>query len=305
VVVDDAFLIELKFGFLDEAQELLSRVESLSLQLEKEPARLDLYAEFARLAHNFKGSGKAVGFEHISKMSHRLEDYILAIQNGKIAPDGYNLDFLFRCLDRLKADVEALRVNPELLLDHSVLIDEIGRRIEGRQTSAAMVQEVKSLPQNSFPDVAKDPNVVNHSAVHVDTSHKPVEVFRVPKNKLDSLLEIVGEQAILQSFLEQCKNDVDGNRELLIKTISQLSKLTSEIQSQALSLTLVQMTPLFTKLERATRDASRMCSKPIEIHVSGSETEIDKTLVDELIMDWKLQKNVSLLVNRNKEMSIS
>jgi two-component system chemotaxis sensor kinase CheA len=265
--VEKSFLIELKQGFLEEAQELLGRVEALSLQLEKDPSRSDIFAEFARLAHNFKGSGKAVGFEHISTMSHRLEDYILSIQKGQIPATGENIDFLFRCLDRLKADVEILKIDLNAELDHSSLIREITQRIDG-------------MFKNNPIDLPIPPKAM--AAHPVDTAQKPAEVFRVPKQKLDSLMEIVGEQVILQSFLEQCKDDVDGNRELLMKTISQLSKLTFEIQNQALSLTMIQMVPLFTKLERATRDASRSCNKPIDIHLSGAETEIDKTLIDGL-----------------------
>jgi two-component system chemotaxis sensor kinase CheA len=272
--LDAAFEIELKQGFLEEAQDLLSRVESLSLQLEKDPSNREIYAEFARLAHNFKGSGKAVGFDHISKMSHRLEDYILAIQQGKVMASPENLDFLFRCLDRLKADVAALMNDLNAPLDHHAIIGELDRRL---QHPVAENVKVAEPVQASTSDHHASPPLPTSAA-----ARESQPVFRVPKPKLDALLEMVGEQMILQSFLDQCKQDIHGNHDLLVKTINQLGKLMHEIQNQTLSLTLVQMVPLFTKLERAVRDAARMCDKPVEIHLVGTETEIDKTLVDGL-----------------------
>jgi two-component system chemotaxis sensor kinase CheA len=266
--MDESFELELKQGFLEEAKELLGRVEALSLQLEKDPSRMDLYAEFARMAHNFKGSGKAVGFDHLSSLGHRLEDYVLAIQKEKLPASTPNLDFLFQCLDHLKSMVDLLSMDLNAVLDPSEVIAQIDQRISG-EPAASDTLEVAEV---HAPVVAKNTVV----------TQKPVDVFRVPKPKLDSLLELVGEQMILQSFLDQNKDDLDGNRERILKTITQLGKITAEIQSHALSLTLVQITPLFTKLERATRDAAHTCGKQVDVHLLGGETEIDKTLVDGL-----------------------
>ncbi len=267
--MDESFELELKLGFLEEAKDLLGRVEALSLQLEKDPTRMELYAEFARMAHNFKGSGKAVGFEHLSRLGHRLEDYVLAIQRGKLESSPENLDFLFRCLDQLKAVVDLLSMDLNAVIDPTEWIERIDQRLQGGM-------EVPELPVSAMNAEVVVPV---QDAVAIQ---KPVEVFRIPKPKLDSLLELIGEQMILQSFLDQNKFDLDGNRERILKTISQLGKITAEIQSHALSLSMVQITPLFTKLERATRDAARTCGKQVEVHLLGGETEIDKTLVDGL-----------------------
>jgi two-component system chemotaxis sensor kinase CheA len=272
--MDDSFELELKQGFLEEAKELLGRVEALSLQLEKDPSRMDLYAEFARMAHNFKGSGKAVGFDPLSRLGHRLEDYVLAIQKGKLQASAPNLDFLFRCLDHLKAMVDLLAMDLNAAMDPSEVIAQIDQRIAGGPELSLVNTSV--VPERTEVQMPESP--VHDPVVH----QKPVEVFRVPKPKLDSLLELVGEQMILQSFLDQNKQDLDGNRDRILKTITQLGKITAEIQSHALSLTLVQITPLFTKLERATRDAARTCGKQVDVHLLGGETEIDKTLVDGL-----------------------
>lgn len=292
---DEDFLIEIQDGFLQEAADLLNRVEALSLSLEKNPSSEDTYAELARLAHNFKGSGKAVGFEHISKIGHRLEDFILAIKNKKIPSNPEQLDFLFSCLDRLRKDVEVLILDKKKDLDYANLFEEISLRLEKKyeiemegpteadnaivhppQTLVKEVEELKTVKQE--PSFQKKQNPIPAP----NSKATQIEVLRIQKPKIDYLLEAFGEQVIMQSALEQCKGDVVANQEILVKTITQLTKLTFELQSHALSLTMIQLGPTFTKLERAIRDAAKVCNKNIEINMIGSETEVDKVLIDSL-----------------------
>lgn len=265
---EDAFFSEIQDSFLQEASDLLGKVEALSLTLEKNPDNPDTFAELARLAHNFKGSGKAVGFDHISSLGHRLEDFILAIRNRIVPSTPDQIDFLFKCLDQLKLDVESLIVDKSMPLDHSSIFAEIDARLSGRtEIPTQKAENLKSIPV---------------AAAASEKKVMPSEVLRIQKQKIDFLLEAFGEQVILQSTLEQCKFNIESQKDLLLKTISQLTKLTFELQSHALSLTMVQLGPTFTKLERATRDAARVCHKEVEIAIEGADIEVDKSLIDQL-----------------------
>jgi len=279
---DDSFFLEIQDSFLQEALDLLQKVESLSLNLEKNPDNVETYEELARLAHNFKGSGKAVGFDHISKFAHKVEDYVLAIKAKKIQASIQNLDLLFKSLDRLKDSIEKLIQNKSANLDHDDLINLIVHSLQNPSDHQPISLEPAVEKQNEtkskeFADKKQKVEVAaKNSTNSVET------VLRIQKNKIDHLLEAFGEQVILQSTLEQCKYDLEKNKDLISKTISQLTKLTFELQNHTLSLTLIQLGPLFTKLERAIRDASKDCGKKIEVILSGSETEVDKTLIDAL-----------------------
>jgi two-component system, chemotaxis family, sensor kinase CheA len=281
---DDAFFLEIQDGFLQEAADLLNRVEALSLSLEKNPESQETYAELARLAHNFKGSGKAVGFDHISKLGHALEDFILAIKNKIISATPEQLDFLFGCLDLLKNDIQVLTADKSTPLDYTKILSEISERLSHR--APALVEPASALENSSaFEESAPKVSTTlfsNKKESVTPAKQNQSEVLRIQKHKIDFMLEAFGEQVIMQSTLEQCKFDIEKNKELLTKTISQLSKLTFELQSHALALTMVQLGPTFTKLERAIRDAARACDKNIEVEMQGSETDVDKTLIDSL-----------------------
>lgn len=68
--------------FLDEAKELLENTEQCFLNLEKAHDDPTIIDQILRLAHNMKGSAGAVGFEDLSKFTHKLESAILKIKNG-------------------------------------------------------------------------------------------------------------------------------------------------------------------------------------------------------------------------------
>jgi two-component system chemotaxis sensor kinase CheA len=293
--MSDNFIDELQLEFLTEAADLLVKVESLTLDLQRVEDKQEIFRELARLAHNFKGSGAAVGFDRLSKFAHCVEDYIIFLRAPETKITATQLDLLLKGLDRLKQDIETLSQDRKTLLVHDEIVAEL---------KAAAVEELQAeVPQiqsDMQPEVAPHNVQVAESqpvAVAIQPDKKQAgesskavqkknsgqqEVLRIPKNKIDFLLESFGEQVILQSSLDQYKYDLDTNRDLILRTINQLTKLTFELQTHALSLTLIQISPTFMKLERAIRDAAKACNKSVNISVEGGETEVDKTLIDML-----------------------
>ena len=78
----DDFERELKVGFLDEASTLLEDAEQCFLQLESNADDTETIAKIFRLAHNLKGSSKAVGFDDMGEFTHHFENLLLKIKEG-------------------------------------------------------------------------------------------------------------------------------------------------------------------------------------------------------------------------------
>ncbi|MBF0205339.1 MAG: chemotaxis protein CheA [Oligoflexia bacterium] len=114
-----------------------------------------------------------------------------------------------------------------------------------------------------------------------ETNSKEMEFMRIPLSKIDSLLNCFGEQVILQSALESCKYNLES-KEYLNKIITQLSKITYDLQQTAISLRMVPIKILFSKMERIVRDTSRTLGKTIQFVSKGDDNEIDKNIIDEL-----------------------
>ncbi|RYZ67331.1 MAG: hypothetical protein EOP09_11215, partial [Proteobacteria bacterium] len=99
---------EMKLTYLEEAQQLLVESESAFLALDAGDRSPELIDQIFRCAHNFKGSAKTVGFDHLSKFGHVFEDVLTRVKNGELIPDRVVCTLFLRALDELKAYVTGL-----------------------------------------------------------------------------------------------------------------------------------------------------------------------------------------------------
>ncbi|MCJ8500362.1 chemotaxis protein CheA [Desulfatitalea alkaliphila] len=103
---------------------------------------------------------------------------------------------------------------------------------------------------------------------------------RVAAEKLDALVNLVGELVTVQARLSQ-KAVTDRDPELLAIT-EVVERLTAELRDHVLSVRMLPIETAFTKLRRLVRDLSGELGKSIELHTEGGETELDKTVIEQL-----------------------
>jgi two-component system chemotaxis sensor kinase CheA len=121
----DDFERELKIGFLEEATAGLADTEQCFLSLENNPGDTENLNKIFRLAHNLKGSSKAVGFTEMGDFTHEFETFILMIKNGELKASSEIVGLLLKCNDHLTKMVEALKENIDAKFDSSALFHEM------------------------------------------------------------------------------------------------------------------------------------------------------------------------------------
>lgn len=105
-------------------------------------------------------------------------------------------------------------------------------------------------------------------------------LIRVHADKLDNLISLVGELVIAAasaSLLARNQGEVT-----LQEATSTVSRLVEEIRDGALQLRMVQIGETFNRFHRVVHDVSREINKKIELHISGAETELDKSVVEKI-----------------------
>lgn len=137
----DDFAIELKTGFLEEAEQLLIDAEKCFLLLEKTPDDLEVINQIFRQVHNIKGSAAAVGFRDIGEFAHTFESLLLKFKNREMKLDKQVLGLLLRCNDCLSSGVSALKGDMDSQLNDRGLIAELNQYLSG-----AVVTESSSQP---------------------------------------------------------------------------------------------------------------------------------------------------------------
>jgi len=106
------------------------------------------------------------------------------------------------------------------------------------------------------------------------------ESIRVSLRRLEKLLNFVGEMVILQTVLRE-QAQLNGSL-LLRRTVHQLGKVTKEVQDISMSLRMVPLKQNFQKMQRIVRDTAGMLNKKINLVLEGEETELDKTVLENL-----------------------
>jgi two-component system chemotaxis sensor kinase CheA len=95
-------------------------------------------------------------------------------------------------------------------------------------------------------------------------------------------MDMVGEMVIAQSLLRHEPAFAAIRSPGLLGTLSQLARATSEVQKTAMAMRMVPIGILFQKMARMVRDLSRKTGKPVNLETSGDDTELDKTVAEEL-----------------------
>ncbi|MEZ5359721.1 MAG: chemotaxis protein CheA [Candidatus Zixiibacteriota bacterium] len=106
------------------------------------------------------------------------------------------------------------------------------------------------------------------------------ESVRVPADKLDMLVNLVGELVITRAQLSQVVATI--NRYELESPVEEVDRLTAELRDLVLNIRMVPIGTTFTRFRRLVRDLSSELGKEIRLITEGAETEMDKTVVDRL-----------------------
>ena len=107
-------------------------------------------------------------------------------------------------------------------------------------------------------------------------------MVKVDTIKLDSLVDQVGEMLITQSLVVQNKALGSLQNEQLNRDLAQLGRISKDLQRTVMSLRMVPIRATFQKMHRLVRDLSIKVGKQIELVTEGEDTELDRTIVDEL-----------------------
>lgn len=307
----DDFERELKAGFLEEAAQLLADAEQSFLSLESNPDDAALLDKIFRLAHNFKGSAKAVGFEAMGAFAHVFESFLLKVKNGEVKKTSGVISLLLRCNDHLNSSVQALQADMSAVVDSSALLVDLEAGLKGQisepASATAPAEAVQPAEETISPEevgtllaaetdlhleaaaspAAEEPKIVvpAPAPVHAPAPAAPAgpkaavdESIRVSLSRLERLINIVGEMVILQTVLREQVFSSDPT--LLRRTAHQLGKVTKEVQDISMSLRMVPVKQTFQKMQRIVRDTATILGKKVHLHLQGEETELDKTVLE-------------------------
>ncbi len=288
----DAQLLKQMFDdFMEESQEHLDTLNTRLARLEEDPRSEEVINEIFRNVHTLKGTASFVGLHDMSRLAHRMEDVFGAVRKGALQVNATIIDTMFEGLEILGA----LRAKASAGTGESVDISSIVEKL------------TRALGENCIPPPAKAtdsperdasrllPDALSEDPMDDDPSRESVspddasplirkvfrsETIRVSTGKLDDLVNLGGELITnrnrLNEFAERLKD------ENLSAIAAAIHRLTGHMHAGLMSMRMVPAERLFNKFPGVVRGLAREKNKEVEFTIEGQETELDKTIIEQL-----------------------
>ncbi|MBS3010913.1 chemotaxis histidine kinase/response regulator CheAY2 [Helicobacter pylori] len=193
-------------------------------------------------------------------------------------------------LDYANMSAEEVEAEIERLLNKRQEADK-ERRAQKKQEAKQEVTPTKETPKTETP---KAPKTETKAKAKADTEENKApsigveQTVRVDVRRLDHLMNLIGELVLGKNRLIRIYGDVeeryDGEKflEELNQVVSSISAVTTDLQLAVMKTRMQPVGKVFNKFPRMVRDLSRELGKSIELIIEGEETELDKSIVEEI-----------------------
>ena len=306
---------ELMRLFCAEAEDLLRDIEQGVLKLEATPDDADTLATVFRAFHTFKGNAAVMKLVVLQRLAHELESLLDAARRGTRPLTRGAIDVILAGADVFSKYVaEAARqldghdAGRSIPLPIPAVVARVRGVLSGEAAPVAAaaaappravpVPTEPAVPQPAAPVVAAaaaEPPPAAAAAPATAPTAPPAAAapaparaaaahggsIRVDTQKLDGLVDLVGELVIAQSMVSRGA-EARGVDEHFARSLGQLRGITADLQRTALALRMIPIRGTFQKMTRLVRDLAGQLGKEIRLVVEGDETEVDRTVIEEI-----------------------
>ncbi|MGL2742091.1 chemotaxis histidine kinase/response regulator CheAY2 [Helicobacter pylori] len=197
-------------------------------------------------------------------------------------------------LDYANMSAEEVEAEIERLLNKRQEADKERRAQKKQEDQAKPKQEVAPAKETPKTETPKAPKTETKAKTKADTEENKApsigveQTVRVDVRRLDHLMNLIGELVLGKNRLIRIYSDVeeryDGEKflEELNQVVSSISAVTTDLQLAVMKTRMQPVGKVFNKFPRMVRDLSRELGKSIELIIEGEETELDKSIVEEI-----------------------
>ncbi|MCM2357083.1 MAG: chemotaxis protein CheA [Geobacteraceae bacterium] len=270
--IDISILLE---DYLEDASGHLDAVETILLQLENSSGEgerdLDGGAVTILLGtlHTLKGNSGMMGLTPMQQFVHRLESALKSAADSSLAITPVFFEAFFTAVNAMRDAVNKLADDPAAPLDFS---DEL------------MLLECLTVKEAGSWDAPLAPGKRDDFSSIIQKSG----TLKVNFGKLDELMNLVGELVIhrtallsLESRLRETVRD-RGIIDSFDESSQAIGKIANDLREAIMKVRMLPIKTVFHRFHRLVRDLSRRHGKEVRLVCEGEETEIDKTVIDEI-----------------------
>ncbi|TGB04786.1 chemotaxis protein CheA [Halobacillus salinus] len=171
------------------------------------------------------------------------------------------------------SEIEDVSVNHFVVSAYTEPQEEAGQEPEppstfNKETETAVATKPKPKQEQQTTSEPKEQKQVGNKTIRINI------------DRLDVLMNLFEELVIDRGRLEQISNDLNHNE--LQETVERMSRISGDLQSIILNMRMVPIEQVFNRFPRMVRQLSRDLNKKIDLQIVGAETELDRTVIDEI-----------------------
>ena len=300
--------------FFDEAHEHLESIEEQAMALGSGADDVETLNSIFRAAHSIKGGSGTFGFTQLTDATHEMETLFDGLRKGKGRADATTVRLLLDACDIFKAHLARLKAGDkgnDPAMD-GVRAQLIGYRASGAGSGATPAPAPVATPskptEESFFDTPPEEKAgTAYGLFDQKEAAAPSEKFgffepvageasaeparrkgdsssiRVSVEKIDRIVNLVGELVIAQAMLQQSAATSQGGDERLAHSLATLDRNTRDLQQAVMSIRMMPMEFVFSRFPRLVYDVSTKLGKKVNLRTQGRETELDKELIELLV----------------------
>ena len=292
---------EILQDFLNESNEIIEQLDKSLILLEKEPTNTALLDQIFRSWHTLKSNTAFLGFSNISNIAHTSEDVLKEICKGNIILSSTILEVLLQSVDYFKNFFQKLSNNILEEGDTKVILQRLQRCITPTHTQRYVSsfatddeKETSTIIQKSTretKEIKKLQSIINQQSASINEAHivkNTEQTIRVDSTRLDALMNLAGELVLgrnrLNQVMKQLEDKLDDDKlyQEIQSSLDLLNFVTTDLQNAVLKTRMQPIGKIFNRFHRTVRDLAHQLGKEITLVVEGEETELDKTVIDEL-----------------------
>ncbi len=300
-VTRDQETLELVRDFLQESGDGICVADEILLNIESAGTTSEKVNALFRVFHSIKGVAGFLELTQVVALAHSTESLMNEVRDGRCSLTGDALELVFKATSTLRAMLDDLKKACEAGLelrshpDCEGLVARLNEFLAGippeaeaaAVPSAAQVVATIAAPRASAPEprfeklesASPTPSAPSPSAPR--PAGKLRETVKVDLERVDSMVEMIGELIIVESMLKHSREP--GSTSVTMRnTLGQLGKISRDLQNAAMRMRTVPVNNAFQKMARLTREVGRKAGKEVVLVAQGEGTEMDRAMVERL-----------------------
>ena len=269
--------------FLEEAADLVRDSEAALLRLEQASGEPDqsVVNRIFRNVHTLKGTSAMLGLDRLAGVAHALEDVLVRMRKGEQVITPLLVDTLLASVDVLRRLLERARQGdsgePEALEATLTTL----RALTSGAVAHAGGKTSGTIPAEGAGLFSRTPD---EGEGHDPDRSVETTTVRVSIEKVDNLVNLVGELLITQSMIARLVADLVPDRVAqLEEAVAQMDRHARELQERVMAVRMLPIRTVFSRCPRLVRDLAHAQGKQVVLETSGEDTELDKGVIEQII----------------------